>query len=69
MFIFDDRLQEKWKALEYSDDEINNAKTKLTEAVKKVLPKLGDYQFFLGLDHFLSLFLYYFLISNDWSDL
>jgi len=41
-------LQEKWKELEYSEEEINTAKTKLTEAVKKVLPKLGDYQFFLG---------------------
>ncbi|CAG2115355.1 unnamed protein product [Medioppia subpectinata] len=41
-------LQDKWKELEFSEDEINTAKTKLTEAVKKVLPKLGDYQFFLG---------------------
>jgi len=41
-------LQEKWKELEWSEDQINQAKTKLTEAVKKVLPKLGDYQFFLG---------------------
>jgi len=41
-------LQDKWKELEYTEDQINNAKTKLTEAVKKVLPKLGDFQFFLG---------------------
>jgi len=41
-------LQEKWKELEYSDEKINESKTKLTEAVKKVLPNLGDYQFFLG---------------------
>jgi len=41
-------LQEKWKELEYSEEQINNAKSKLTEAVKKVLPKLSDLQFFLG---------------------
>jgi len=41
-------LQEKWKTLDYSEEQIANAKSKLTEAVKKVLPKIGDYQFFLG---------------------
>jgi len=41
-------LQEKWKELEWSEEQTGIAKTKLTEAVKKVLPKLDDYQFFLG---------------------
>ena len=41
-------LQEKWKELEYSEDKINEAKAKLTEAVKKIRPKLEDVQFFLG---------------------
>lgn len=41
-------LQEKWKELEWNEEQTNIAKTKLTEAVKKVLPKLDDYQFFLG---------------------
>lgn len=42
------RLQEKWKENGMSEDKINEAKTKLTEAVKKVLKNLDDYQFFLG---------------------
>ena len=41
-------LQEKWKSLEWSEDKINNAKAKLTEAVKKVLPIVGDAKFFMG---------------------
>nr|G3LU44.1 RecName: Full=Translationally-controlled tumor protein homolog; Short=LiTCTP; AltName: Full=Histamine-releasing factor; Short=HRF [Loxosceles intermedia]AEN55462.1 translationally controlled tumor protein [Loxosceles intermedia] len=41
-------LQDKWKEMEKSESEINEAKTKLTEAVKKVLPKLSDLQFFMG---------------------
>jgi len=41
-------LQEKWKELEWNEEQTGIAKTKLTEAVKKVLPKLDDYQFFLG---------------------
>lgn len=32
-----------------SDAEIADAKSKMTEAVKKVLPKLGDMQFFMGM--------------------
>jgi len=41
-------LNDKWKELEWSEDKINEAKAKLTEAVKKVLPKVGDCQFYLG---------------------
>ncbi|KAF8791654.1 translationally-controlled tumor protein homolog [Argiope bruennichi] len=41
-------LQDKWKELGMSDSEISEAKSKFTEAVKKVLPKIGDYQFFMG---------------------
>ncbi|CAL1261223.1 unnamed protein product [Larinioides sclopetarius] len=41
-------LQDKWKELGMSDSEISDAKSKFTEAVKKVLPKIGDYQFFMG---------------------
>lgn len=41
-------LQEKWKELEWSDDKIADAKAKLTEGVKKLLPKVGDAQFFMG---------------------
>ncbi|GFR08819.1 translationally-controlled tumor protein homolog, partial [Trichonephila clavata] len=41
-------LMDKWKELEKSDSEISEAKSKFTEAVKKVLPKIGDYQFFMG---------------------
>uniref|UniRef100_A0A1E1XUG3 Translationally-controlled tumor protein homolog n=1 Tax=Amblyomma sculptum TaxID=1581419 RepID=A0A1E1XUG3_AMBSC len=41
-------LQEKWKEEGKSAEEIEDAKAKLTAAVKKVLPKLDDYQFFLG---------------------
>ncbi|KAH8040729.1 hypothetical protein HPB51_012044 [Rhipicephalus microplus] len=41
-------LQEKWKEEGKSAEEIDDAKGKLTTAVKKVLPKLDDYQFFIG---------------------
>ena len=41
-------LQEKWKELEWDDDKINNAKAKLTEGVKKILPIVGDASFFMG---------------------
>lgn len=41
-------LQEKWKEMEWKEEEINEAKAKLTEAVKKILPKVNDAQFFLG---------------------
>ena len=41
-------LQDKWKEMGMSDNDIAEAKSKITEAVKKVLPKLGDMQFFMG---------------------
>ncbi|RWS12431.1 microtubule-binding protein-like protein [Dinothrombium tinctorium] len=41
-------LQEKWKENGKSAEEIEHAKTKVTEAIKKILPKLGDYKFYLG---------------------
>ncbi|OTF81491.1 translationally-controlled tumor protein-like protein [Euroglyphus maynei] len=41
-------LQEKWKSLEWSDEQIAEAKAKFTEAVKKILPKVNDAQFYLG---------------------
>ncbi|XP_013772058.1 translationally-controlled tumor protein homolog [Limulus polyphemus] len=41
-------LQNKWKELEWTEDQITEAKAKLTDAVKKVAPKLNDCQFFLG---------------------
>lgn len=41
-------LMDKWKEEGKSEEEINEAKSKLTEAVKKVLPKIGDVQFYLG---------------------
>lgn len=41
-------LQEKWKEVDMTDSQIAEAKTKFTEAVKKVLPKIGDLQFFMG---------------------
>ncbi|XP_035230818.1 translationally-controlled tumor protein homolog [Stegodyphus dumicola] len=41
-------LQDKWKEMGKSESEIADAKSKFTEAVKKVLPKVGDLQFFMG---------------------
>ncbi|XP_076331059.1 translationally controlled tumor protein [Tachypleus tridentatus] len=41
-------LQSKWKELGWTEDQIAEAKTKLTEAVKKVIPKLNDCEFFYG---------------------
>lgn len=41
-------LQEKWKALEWSEEKITEAKAKLTEGVKKILPLIGDASFFMG---------------------
>jgi len=41
-------LQEKWKENGLSEEAIAEAKVKLTDAVKKVLKNLDDYQFFLG---------------------
>lgn len=45
-------LQEKWKELEWSDDKIAEAKAKLTEAVKKLLPQVGDATYYLGMCNF-----------------
>lgn len=42
-------LQDKWKQLDWSDDEVAQAKAKITEAVKKVVPKVNDVQFFMGM--------------------
>jgi len=41
-------LQEKWKELEWSEAKITEAKAKLTEGVKKLLPIIGDASFFMG---------------------
>ncbi|GIY64066.1 translationally-controlled tumor protein homolog [Caerostris darwini] len=41
-------LQDKWKEVGMSDSQISEAKSKFTEAVKRILPKIGDYQFFMG---------------------
>ncbi|XP_077554975.1 translationally controlled tumor protein [Haemaphysalis longicornis] len=41
-------LQEKWKEEGMSAEQIEDAKAKLTTAVKKVLPKIEDCQFYLG---------------------
>uniref|UniRef100_A0A1W7R9G7 Translationally-controlled tumor protein homolog n=1 Tax=Hadrurus spadix TaxID=141984 RepID=A0A1W7R9G7_9SCOR len=41
-------LQDKWKEVGKTEEEITIAKAKITEAVKKILPKLSDVQFFLG---------------------
>jgi len=41
-------LQEKWKENGMAEDKISDAKAKLTDAVKKVLKNLDEYQFFLG---------------------
>ncbi|GIY73580.1 translationally-controlled tumor protein homolog [Caerostris darwini] len=41
-------LQDKWKEMGKSDSEISDYKSKFTQAVKKVLPKVGDFQFFMG---------------------
>lgn len=42
-------LQDKWKEVGMNDSQIAEAKSKFTEAVKKVLPKIGDMQFFMGM--------------------
>ena len=42
------RLQEKWKESGYTDEKLSEAKAKITEAVKKILPKVDDFQFFIG---------------------
>lgn len=49
-------LMEKWKELEWSEEKINDAKAKLTNAAKKVLPIVGDAKFFMGKSTVFSLF-------------
>lgn len=46
--LYTKSLQDKWKEMGKSDSEMTEAKSKFTEAVKKVLPKIGDMQFFMG---------------------
>lgn len=46
--LYTKALQDKWKENGMSDSEIADAKSKFTDAVKKVLPKIGDLQFFMG---------------------
>lgn len=41
-------LAEKWKEMEWTAEQIEDAKKKITEAVKLVRPKLDDVQFFTG---------------------
>lgn len=41
-------LQEKWKAKELSPEQLEEYKNKFTNAVKLVLPKLGDVEFYIG---------------------
>lgn len=41
-------LQEKWKELEFSEEKLNEYKTKFTNAAKLILPKLGDVEFYMG---------------------
>lgn len=41
-------LQDKWKEEGMSDDKIAEAKGKIMEGVKKILPKLDDASFYMG---------------------
>lgn len=41
-------LEEKWKAMEMSEDEIKEHKAKFGQAAKLILPKLNDCEFFVG---------------------
>ena len=41
-------LVDKWKELEWSEAKIADAKTKFTEAAKRMLKKVDDAKFFLG---------------------
>ena len=41
-------LQDKWKEMGLSDEQLSEHKDKFTIAVKKVLPKLDDVQFYMG---------------------
>jgi len=46
--LYTKTLQDKWKEVGKSDSEIADAKAKFTIAVKKILPKVADLQFFMG---------------------
>lgn len=41
-------LQEKWKEMDLTPEQLEEYKTKFTNAAKKVLPKLDDVEFYLG---------------------
>lgn len=41
-------LAAKWKEMEMTDDQIEECKAKFMTAIKKVLPKLDDVEFFVG---------------------
>lgn len=41
-------LQDKWKEMELTPEQLAEYKEKFTLAVKKVLPKLDDVEFYLG---------------------
>lgn len=41
-------LQDKWKEMELSPEQLAEYKEKFTNAVKKVLPKLDDVEFYVG---------------------
>lgn len=41
-------LQEKWKEMELTPEQLTEYKEKFTNAVKKVLPKLDDVEFYMG---------------------
>lgn len=41
-------LQDKWKDQGLTDEQLAEYKEKFTNAVKKVLPKLGDVEFYVG---------------------
>jgi len=45
---FTKALQEKWKEEGMSDEKIAEAKGKIMEGVKKILPKLEDASFYMG---------------------
>lgn len=41
-------LQEKWKEMDLTPEQLAEYKEKFTQAVKKVLPKLDEAEFFVG---------------------
>lgn len=42
------RLQDKWKQMDLTPEQLTEYKEKFTTAVKKVLPKLDDVEFYVG---------------------